>query len=88
MVARMAMNEEKRNRLLQQRERERLELNGQNEDATKEKLSKIKAMNDGVTNSKANKTLESMQYKEEMARQEMEKVKEAQNKRQCIKAIR
>ena len=52
MLARIAQNEEKRNRLQKQRERERQETNNKNEDATKEKLTKIKASNDDVINGK------------------------------------
>ena len=36
----------------------------------------------------AAKTQVAMQYKEELARQELKRVKEAQDKRKCIKAIR
>jgi len=36
----------------------------------------------------ANRTQVAMQYKEELARQELKRVKEAQDKRKCIKAIR
>ena len=57
MLARINANEEKRNRLVEQRERERLELNNQNGDASKEKLSKIKTANDGVINGKVGRII-------------------------------
>ena len=44
---------------------------------------KIKEANDGVINGKASKTLEAMQMKEELARQELKRVKEAQDKRKA-----
>ena len=39
-------------------------------------------------NDQANKTLEALQLREELARQELERVKQSQLKRQCIKSIR
>ncbi len=52
MLARIAQNQEKRQRLQEQRDRERREMNDKNEDASKEKLAKIKATTDGVVNGK------------------------------------
>jgi hypothetical protein len=88
MLERIAQNEEKRARLQEQRDRERKEANDRNEDVTREKLTKIKDATDGVVNGKASRTLEAIQLKEELARQELRKVQEAQEKRKCIKAIR
>jgi hypothetical protein len=88
MLQRIAQNEEKRARLQEQRDRERQEANDRNEDVTREKLTKIKEATDGVVNGKASRTLEAIQLKEELARQELRKVQEAQEKRKCIKAIR
>lgn len=58
MLARISQNQEKRNRLQEQRDRERQEMNNKNEDATKEKLAKIKASNDDVINGKVSSTLQ------------------------------
>lgn len=57
MLARIAQNQEKRQRLQEQRDRERREMNDKNEDATKEKLAKIKATTDGVVNGKVGITV-------------------------------
>lgn len=88
MLERIARNEEKRRRLWEQRERERKEMLEKNEDFTREKLAKIRETSDGVVNGKAARTLQTMEMKEELARQELQHVKEAQDKRRCIKAIR
>lgn len=88
MLDRIARNEEKRARLQDQRERERKEQNDRNDDATREKLSKIREASEGAVSEKAARTLSALQTKEELARQELQRVREAQEKRRCIKAIR
>lgn len=88
MLERIARNEEKRARLQEQRERERQEQNDRNDDATREKLSKIREVSEGAVSEKAARTLAALQTKEELARQELQRVREAQEKRRCIKAIR
>lgn len=56
MLDRIAKNEEKRNRLQEQRDRERREMNESNNDASREKLSKIKEVSDSVVNGKVGRT--------------------------------
>lgn len=50
-------NEEKRNKLQEQKDRERKETNESNNDASREKLTKIKEVNDGIINGKVSVTL-------------------------------
>ena len=88
MLKQIALNEEKRARIFEQKERERKELLDRNEDETREKLAKIREVTGGGVNEKAERTLQAIQAKEKLARQELQRVKEAQEKRRCIKSIR
>lgn len=88
MLDRIAQNEEHRRRIAESREKQKADMGVVNESLHQDKLAKIKAANDNAIESKAKRTLENLQAKEELARQELKKVQEAQEKRRTIKAIR
>lgn len=60
----------------------------QQDNATKEKLQHILDTKTNIVKEKQEKTWKDLQMKEELARQELERVKEAQEKRRCIKSIK
>ena len=88
MLDRIAENEEHRRRIAENRERVRAEQGTTNEDLHKQKLDSIKAASAKFVEDKAAKTQRELEKKEELARQELIKVREAQEKRRSIKAIR
>lgn len=60
----------------------------QEDNATREKLQHILDTKANIVKEKQDKTLKDLMMKEELARQELERVKEAQEKRRCIKSIK
>jgi hypothetical protein len=81
-------NERKRKQVEDERERLRQQQKKANDNEAYEKMQKIREQTEQQTKEKADKTLALLQYKDDLAKQELEKVKEAQERRRRIKAIR
>jgi hypothetical protein len=80
--------ERKRQHVEQERERLTQQRKKSNDTETVEKMNKIREMTDMQVKMKADRTLHELQYREDLAKQEMEKVREAQERRRRIKTIR
>lgn len=88
MLDRIAANEQKRERIKEQLNNERGSVGVKNDEALREKMRRIKEANSEAEREKSNKVLADLQFKEALAKQELDKVKNSQQKRRSIKAIR
>lgn len=99
----MEEGENYRKMLNDARDKKRREQLKSNEDASSDKMKKIKETNEALINEKviltskdktyrnilqAKKTLTELEMKEELAKQERERIREAQEKRRTIKSIK
>jgi len=88
MLDRINEDEERRKRIQDSRENARGANKDANNDAMREKMRRIREANDAAEREKSAKALADLQFKEALAKQELEKVKDAQEKRRSHKAIR
>lgn len=88
LMEQIRKNEAHRREIALNKDKERLAMAVSNENLVKEKLTKIKEITEEAVNQKAAKTMQVLSLKEELARQELAKVRDAQEKRRRIKAIR
>jgi len=88
VLEKIAEHERHRQYVEEMREKQKTELQPLKDDESFEKLLKIKEKNDNSLKEKADRTLSQIQYKEDLAKRELEKVKEAQDRRRNFKAIR
>lgn len=88
MVDKITADEEKRQRIKEQRNLERGSTGAKNDDALREKMKMIRQVTADADREKSTKALADLQFKEALAKQELDKVKDAQLKRRSIKAIR
>jgi len=88
MLKRIEEDEAKRQRIRAQRERARLAQLEEHNDNMKEKMMKCKESTHDGANGRASKALSDIQFKEALAKQELDKVREAQERRRGIKSIR
>lgn len=88
VVDKIAADEEKRQRIKEQRNLERGSTGAKNDDLLREKMKKIRKATAETDREKSSKALADLQFKEALAKQELDKVKDAQLKRRSIKAIR
>eukprot|EP01035_Chromulina_nebulosa_P023788 gene23788-30854_t len=87
-IQKMKEHEEYRQKIIESRNSQRRE---QNSNSMKEHLDKIRKIREDSEKSldeKAWRIKKEMEFKDELARQELGKVKEAQTKRRCIKSIK
>lgn len=88
MLAQIRTNEAHRKRVEDAREQQHQQLLQHSGNESFEKMMKIKEKNDNATKEKCDRTWSSMKNKEDNAKQELEKVRLAQERRKMIKAIR
>lgn len=88
MLATIQENERKRKQVEEERERLRQQMLKAADNDSFEKMNKIRESTEAAVREKAERTLHQLQYKNDLARQELEKVQEAQERRKRIKAIR
>jgi len=81
-------NEEYRKKILESRNNQLKQSNESNNNQNKEKLLKIREINETAVQEKTKKVLNELEYKEKKTAQELEKIKEFQNKRKIIKSIK
>jgi hypothetical protein len=70
------------------RERYKNEIQPMEQNEGAEKLRRIQEVKNNMTKEKADKTLSTLQLRDDIARRELEKIQEAQERRRAIKAIR
>jgi hypothetical protein len=88
VLDKIAEHERHRQQVEEMREKNKQDTQPLKDNESSEKLQKIKEKSNNVVKEKADRTLAQLQYKEDLARRELEKVKEAQERRRNIKAIR
>ena len=88
MLDRIHADEERRKRIKDSRENARGAGKEASNEAMKEKMRRIREANEAAEREKSEKALADLQFKEALAKQELDKVKDAQDKRRSIKAIR
>ena len=88
MLDRIRSDEEKRQRIKESRESSRGADNQATNDAMRDKMRRIREANEVAEREKSAKALADLQFKDALAKQELDKVREAQEKRRGIKAIR
>lgn len=81
-------NERRRQAIEDERERQRQTQLKANDNDAYEKTMRIKESTEQMVRQKSEHTLNQLRYKDDIARQELEKVREAQERRRRIKAIR
>jgi myosin heavy subunit len=84
----IAEHERYRQQIEEQREKYKREVAPLEQNQSQEKLNKIRERTNNLTEDKSNRTLSALQLKEDIARRELEKVREAQERRRSIKSIR
>jgi hypothetical protein len=84
----IAEHERYRQQIEEQREKYKREVAPLEQNQSQEKLNKIRERTNNMTEDKSNRTLSALQLKEDIARRELEKVREAQERRRAIKSIR
>lgn len=88
MLERLQGDEEKRQRIKESRSQSRGADKDANNGLLREKMLHIREANEAAEREKSAKALADLQFKEALAKQELDKVKDAQEKRRGIKAIR
>ena len=88
MLTRMEAEELRRKRLNDDREAERLRKQEEENNLLQSKIERAKQLSLGGAEEKSNKTQSELNYKEQLAKQELEKVRVAQEKRRAIKQLR
>ena len=88
LLSKMLETQREQQLLLETREKQRKEMLQTNDKDSKLKYQKMKEASDNLVNEKAQKTWETLQLKEQIAQHELNKVREAQERRRSIKAIR
>ncbi|RYH28548.1 hypothetical protein EON65_11775 [archaeon] len=88
MLERIQDNERHRQAIEETREQNKRLLQARSDSENYEKTMAIKNKTQQLVEEKANQTLKTLQIKDEIAKQELEKVREAQDRRKMIKALR
>jgi c-di-GMP-related signal transduction protein len=86
VLAKIREHDKHREEVALQREQQRQQAAASNDSF--EKMMKFKETMESKTKDKCNRTLQQLRHKEDITKQEMERVREAQERRRTIKAIR
>lgn len=81
-------HERHRQEVEEMRHRYKTEIQPQEQNQSYEKMMKIKEKNYNLIKEKADRTLRTLQHKDDLAKRELEKIREAQERRKSIKSIR